>query len=47
MYLINYCFGFNISTGTSINISITSFQAPMKINKCSTNVYTYYEKYVK
>ena len=29
------------------NISITFFEVPMKINKNTTNAYTYYEKYDK
>ena len=40
-HLINYCFSINTSNNDSINISTISFQVPMKIKICTTNVNGY------
>ena len=42
---MNYCPSFNVTISTSINISITFFQVPMKITKCTSTPDIYYEKY--
>ena len=43
MYLINCCFSISIK----LNRDIVIFEIPMKINKNTTNTYTYYGKYDK
>ena len=41
LHLINCC----LSISIKLNTNIIFFKIPMKINKKTTNAYTYYEKY--